>query len=92
MIAIMSVTDATSLTDAQFSALLQADAVRTVELIPTNGGDRWEVRINGTLYLRSQREPRRRFASLDTALRYLRDRGVTTATVDLAAWRSKADK
>jgi len=88
----MSEIDASSLTDAQFSALLQADAVRVVELVPSDGGDRWEVRINGTFYLRSQREPRRRFASLDTALRYLRDRDVPTATVDLAAWRSKADK
>ena len=89
---IMNTTGANSLTDAQLSALLQAEAVTTAEVVPSGDGDRWEVRINGAFYLRSQREPRRRFASLDTALRYLRDRGVATATVDLLAWRSKAGK
>lgn len=79
---IMKGNDAGTLTDSQFVALRQARAITTIELCADIDGG-WVIRVNQGPYLRSQREVRRRFASLDTAARYLKSKGVTSVTVQL---------
>lgn len=74
--------DAGTITDSQFVALCQAQAIATIELCADIDGG-WVVRVNQGPYLRSQREVRRRFASLDTAARYLKSKGATSLTVQL---------
>lgn len=87
----MKATNAREISDSQLNALVRAKAVSEVDVLPGDEGG-WVIRVNGEFYLRSQREAPRRFASLDTALRYLRDRGVIAATVELANWRDKPPK
>ena len=78
----MKTIDPNSLNDLQLAALSQAHAITTVELLADGDGG-WMVRVNRGPYLRSQRELRRRFASLDTAARYLKARGVSRVIVEL---------
>lgn len=72
------------LSELQLVALVQNQAVVSAELVPGPKG--WVIRINRDQVLRSARESVRTFARTDTALRYLREIGVTRAAVDLAGW------
>ncbi|WP_157378746.1 hypothetical protein [Burkholderia ubonensis] len=90
---IMKLGTETSISEDGLQGLFKARAVRTIEATPSDDGTRFEILINGQFYLQSQRQPRRRFSSLDTLARYLVERwGVETVTVHFVGWRRQTDK
>ncbi|OJA53740.1 hypothetical protein BGV69_24660 [Burkholderia ubonensis] len=80
----------TSISEKELQGLLKGGLIATVEAIPTEDGSQFEILINGQFYLQSQRQPRRRFSSLDTLAGYLVDRwGIDAVTVHFAGWKRK---
>jgi hypothetical protein len=80
----------TSITEKELQGLLKGGSIASVEAIPTDDGSQFEILINGRFYLQSQRQPRRRFSSLDTLAGYLVDRWcIDAVTVHLAGWKRK---
>ncbi|KVF07703.1 hypothetical protein WK27_25560 [Burkholderia vietnamiensis] len=79
-----------SITEKELQGLLMGGSIATFEAIPTDDGSQFEILINGQFYLQSQRQPRRRFSSLDTLAGYLVDRwGIETVTVHFDGWKRK---